>query len=193
MNTTSSAEISGFKRAADALTSARLMIAAAIALVAAFAGRRPAGTMEVVLLLVLIGWTTDLFDGRLARKDASGIKTRIGESDLAVDVAMDIAALAFFASAGYIPWLAAAAYFVLAATAILIWTNIALISMLELPVLALHPVLAFIFVPRMGWLFAGWMLMAMFVNWKRMWEWIHLYLAGIGNLWVRLTRRPPRP
>ncbi len=178
------------KRLADLLTTTRLVIALAIFLMAIFAGHRPAGLMEAVMLLVLIGWTTDMFDGRLARKDPTGSKTFIGEADLAVDLTLDVAALIFFATAGFIPWVWAAGYLGLAAILIVIWTNVTLTSILELPVLALHPVLAFIFTPFMGWFFVGWMGMAMIVNWARMWEWIHLYLTGMKNLLRRLLGKP---
>ncbi len=172
------------------LTATRLVIAAAILLISIFAGHRPAGLMEAVLLLVVVGWTTDMFDGKLARKDPTGSKTFIGEADLAVDLTLDVAALVFFATAGYIPWVWAAGYLGFAAVLILIWTNVTITSILELPVLALHPILAFIFTPFMGWFFVGWMGMAMIVNWGRMWEWIHLYLAGMRNILRRMVGRP---
>lgn len=190
METTTSARIPIVKRAADMLTATRLVLAAAIIFIAVFAGHRPAGLMEVVLFLVLVGWTTDMFDGKLARKDATGTKTFIGEADLAVDLTLDVAALVFFAAAGFIPWIWAAGYLGLAALLILIWTNVTLTSILELPVLALHPIVAFIFTRYMGWFFVGWMGMAMIVNWNRMWEWIHLYLAGMKNVLLRLAGRP---
>ncbi len=186
METTTSAGVPAIKRVADLLTATRLVLALSILLLAVLAGHRPAGLMDAVLLLVLVGWTTDMFDGRLARKDPTGTKTFIGEADLAVDLTLDVAALVFFTAAGFIPWIWAAGYLGLAAVLLLIWTNVTLTSILELPVLVLHPILAFIFTGYMGWFFVGWMGMAMIVNWNRMWEWIHLYLAGMKNVLRRL-------
>lgn len=178
------------KRVADILTATRLVLAVAIIFVAVFAGQKRTGLMDTVLLLVLVGWTSDMFDGRLARKDTTDTKTFIGEADLAVDLILDVAALFFFAAAGFVPWIWVAGYLALAAVLILIWTNVTLTSILELPVLALHPVLAFIFTRYMGWFFLGWMGMAMIVNWHRMWDWIHLYFAGMKSALRRLAGRP---
>ncbi len=189
LDTTTSAGIPLAKRVADALTATRLVLALAILLLAIFAGHRPAGLLDAVFLLVLLGWTTDMFDGRLARKSASP-KTFIGEADLAVDLTLDVAALVFFAASGYVPWVWAASYLGFAALLLLIWTNVTLTSILELPVLAAHPVLAFVFSRYMGWLFVAWMGMAMIVNWSRMWEWIHLYLAGLKNVLRRMAGKP---
>lgn len=159
--------VSGYKLLADLLTASRLPLALVVVLLGAFGGRSALGAG---LLLILVGWTTDIFDGRLARLDPDGATTRIGDADLAVDLILDAAGLALFALAGMVPAVPAAIYFLLAAIVIAIRPTRAVITYFELPVLALHPVMAFAASRLVGWLYVLWLAFAAALNRKRLFE-----------------------
>jgi hypothetical protein len=166
------------KKIADILTLSRLPIALMVFILGAAYGR---AALTAGLALVLIGWTTDIFDGRLARSDPNGAHTIIGDADMGIDLVLDVAGLYLFVFAGFIPWIWATAYVAIAATAGLLWPKRDIITWFELPVLALHPILAFVASPILGWFYVAWMVGAVVVNWKRMWE-------LIAMLWQSLKK-----
>jgi phosphatidylglycerophosphate synthase len=171
MPTAETVVLSRQKRMADVLTLSRLPIALAVFVLGAVYGRAALG---IGLVLVLIGWTTDIFDGRLARTDPNGAHTAIGDADMGIDLVLDVAGFYLFVFAGFIPWVWATAYVAVAAAAGLLWPQRDVITWFELPVLALHPIFAFVASPMVGWLYVAWMVGAVVINWKRMWELIHM-------------------
>jgi len=84
------------KRVPDLLTLSRGLIAAAI-LALGFAERLDlfAGSaLPTVLLLTMLGWTTDIFDGRLARR-YNKPPTWVGEKEFAFDMLMVFSGLCY--------------------------------------------------------------------------------------------------
>lgn len=86
-------------RAADTLTLVRLAIAAALVFVLA------AGWLGPAAVMLVLGWTTDTFDGILARR-APGM-TRLGGWDATVDALVGLGLLVGLVAGGYTPavWL----------------------------------------------------------------------------------------
>jgi phosphatidylglycerophosphate synthase len=157
------------KRIADVLTISRLPIAVAVFVLGAVYGR---SALLPGLALVLVGWTTDIFDGRLARTDPNGSHTAIGDADMGIDLVLDAAGFYLIVFAVDVPWLWvwATAYIAVAAAVSLMWPKRDVITWFELPVLALHPLFAFIASPILGWFYVAWMVGAVVINWKRTWE-----------------------
>ena len=75
--------IENAKVIADVLTGVRCFLGLLIVLCAIMADR---GLLPLVVCLTLIGWTTDVFDGKMARMDTTGRKTWIGDMDFATDM-----------------------------------------------------------------------------------------------------------
>lgn len=182
-------EITARKRVADALTLSRLPLALLVFLLGVILGRSALG---VGLVLVLVGWTTDILDGRLARSDPSAARTAIGEADLAVDLVLDVAGLYLFVFAGLLPWLESTLYLSIASLIIFLWPKRDVITWFELPVLALHPVFAFVAGPVVGWLYIFWLTGAALLNLGRLSEIIRMLwrsLRGKGGE----SAEPPAP
>ncbi|HDS29302.1 MAG TPA: CDP-alcohol phosphatidyltransferase family protein, partial [Candidatus Acetothermia bacterium] len=78
------------QRIPDLLTLSRAVIAASI-LALGLVGR-PA--LEAVILLTILGWTTDIFDGRLARR-LDKPPTWIGEREFVFDMLMVFSGLCY--------------------------------------------------------------------------------------------------
>lgn len=86
------------ERLPDWLTASRVLVALAIlALI-------PAGpkALAAVAGLLLLGWTTDMVDGRLARRLEKG-PTWLGEHDFQIDMLMVLASAVFLTATGLVP------------------------------------------------------------------------------------------
>ncbi|MCK5827826.1 CDP-alcohol phosphatidyltransferase family protein, partial [Candidatus Bipolaricaulota bacterium] len=86
----------------DLLTLSRGLVAAVI-LGLGFAGAK---ALEAVIVLTILGWTTDILDGRLARKYHKP-PTWIGEREFIFDMVMVFSGLCYLVMSGLINgWLA---------------------------------------------------------------------------------------
>jgi len=175
------------KVTADLLTLSRIPLALLVFILGAAYGRSALG---VGLVLVLVGWTTDIFDGRLARSDPAGTHTAVGDADLAIDLLLDTAGLYLFVFAGLLPWLWSTVYLCVAALTIILWPKRDVITWFELPVLALHPVFAFAARPAVGWLYVAWMAGAALLNINRLADIIRMLAESVG---LRPGRGPDNP
>lgn len=71
------------KQVADLFTLSRLALATAIIWIGVVEGR---ASLPLAVYLVLIGWMTDFFDGRLARRSRVFYSTWVGDHDLEADI-----------------------------------------------------------------------------------------------------------
>jgi len=89
----------GKKELADLLTCGRLFISF---LILFLTFRHGSMALPLVLLSVLTGWITDIFDGPLARADKRGKKTWIGENDFLVDTIFSLSLFIYLAKSNLI-------------------------------------------------------------------------------------------
>lgn len=152
------------KTIADMLTGVRFFLAFLILLCAFFA---EASLLPLVLCLTILGWTTDVIDGRMARMDPEGRITLIGELDFATDMFMIYAGLLYFITAGFVPFWPFFCYMIYAGTSAVIWTKKSFIMAQAAPIAAMPIILSFLHAPAWGWIFLGWIALALAFNWKR--------------------------
>jgi len=158
-------ELPAKKRIADLLTASRLVLAVMVMVLMSTSGR---GALETVLVLVLIGWTTDVFDGRLARSLETPSRTWIGDNDLAVDLVLDVAGFIFFIACGFVPVVISLVYLLIACVVCSFKPNRDIITIFEIPVLALHPIIALAKAPFIGIMYVVWLLAAAVYNRERL-------------------------
>jgi len=84
----------------DLLTVSRLFIGLAISLIGPIAGRNG---LYLVLSFLLLGWTTDIVDGRLARKIRDYQSTKIGQNEIRFDGFLIIGVLAYLGYSRFLP------------------------------------------------------------------------------------------
>ena len=146
----------------DILTASRGIIAVVIALLGLMGPR----ALETVVVLTVIGWTTDILDGRIARHYHKP-ETWIGEREFAFDMIMVLGGLCYLVLAGFVPIPPAAAY-VGVATVFVIYFRSKMVTMsFAFPIVALPLVISYFYAPRAAWIFIGWIIAALLFDWKR--------------------------
>lgn len=101
------------KPIADLLTLARFVLGLAIAVVGYFQG---SAGLQLVVLLVLVSWLTDILDGKLARRDPETRPTWLGDHEAEADLSTSMGIAVYLLFSGYIPiWAGVITIFVLPA------------------------------------------------------------------------------
>lgn len=150
------------KRVPDLLTASRGIIALAI-LSLGFVGPR---ALETVVLLTMLGWTTDILDGRLARRYKTEA-TWVGEREFVFDMVMVFAGLCYLVMAGLIPATPAVIYVAVAGVFIAFFRSKMITMSFACPLSALPLIVAYFNAPRAAWMFTVWMCLAILFDWRR--------------------------
>jgi hypothetical protein len=158
---------------ADIATALRLGIAAYIVYAGLQQGRESFGAVAAV---TLIGWTLDTVDGHLARAASNPEPTWLGRNERYIDTIMIMAGFAYLALIGIVPAWLFVAYLLVAVLVIMRFRSIALLTVLESPLALLIPLTALFLAPLWFWLFVAWGVVALILDWRRLW-------VRIGILW----------
>ena len=146
----------------DLLTLSRGLIALAIVGLG-FVGPR---ALEAVILLTMLGWTTDIFDGRLARRYRKP-PTWIGEREFLFDMVMVFAGLCYLVMAGFVRFLPALIYTLVAGICIAAFRSKMITMSFATPLVALPIVVAYVKAPRAALWYAIWIVLALALDWSR--------------------------
>ena len=146
----------------DLLTASRAIIALAIVSL----GLVGAQALETVILLTLLGWTTDILDGRFARRYKKET-TWVGEREFVFDMVMVFSGLCYLVMAGFIPFTPAAIYVAIATVFIAYFRSKSVTMSFACPLVALPLIVAYFNAPRAAWLFIIWTCLAILVDWRR--------------------------
>ncbi|TFH11842.1 MAG: CDP-alcohol phosphatidyltransferase family protein [Candidatus Atribacteria bacterium] len=146
----------------DLLTLSRGLVAIAVLLLG-FVGPQ---ALEAVILLMIVGWTTDIFDGRLARKYHKP-PTWIGEREFIFDMMMVFSGLAYLVMAGFIDRVLALGYIVIAAICIAFFRSKMITMSFATPLVALPLVIASLNAPRAALIYLIWIAGALALDWSR--------------------------
>ncbi|MGB2983131.1 MAG: CDP-alcohol phosphatidyltransferase family protein [Candidatus Bipolaricaulia bacterium] len=150
------------KRVPDLLTLSRAFIAAAIFSLG-FVGR---GALPAVLLLTMLGWTTDILDGRVARR-INKPPTWVGEKEFAFDMLMVFSGLCYLVLSGFIPFVPAIIYTMVAAAFIAYFRSKMVTMSFATPVVALPLIVAYFEAPNALVWYVVWIAAALAFDWRR--------------------------
>ncbi len=148
--------------------------------------------LRAVAFLLLIGWTTDLADGRLARRWEKD-PTWIGEHEFHIDMLMVLASAVFLVLTGLVPLVPSVAYLVGAAAislSVLRWSGDFLrfksvTMLLAFPWVFLPFVIALWHDPLIVCVGLVWVTMALVLDWRRFLGVVGDFLAGARALLKR--------
>jgi phosphatidylglycerophosphate synthase len=146
----------------DLLTLSRGFIAAAI-FALGFVGK---SALETVLLLTMLGWTTDIFDGRLARK-LNKPPTWVGEREFTFDMLMVFSGLCYLVMAEFIPFVYALIYVMVAAAFIAYFRSKMITMSFATPLVALPLIVAYFNAPHALVWYIIWIAAALVFDWRR--------------------------
>jgi len=171
----------GKRRLPDLLTASRALIASAIL------GLIPAGpqALRSVTLLLLLGWTTDMLDGRLARR-LDKEPTWIGEHEFQFDMLMVLASAIYLVAVGWVPRELGIAYLALAvplSLAVHLWGEEflkfkAFTMLVAFPWVFAPFIVAYFHERQVAYLGLLWMVVALVLDWRRFSGVVGDFLAG---------------
>ncbi len=172
------------KTVADLITGTRGLIGLLIVWLGLTQGEK---VLPVIALLMLLDWTGDFFDGSLAQRSRHPRRTRLGDSDIYIDLFVSLCLTTYLLSAGLVAPLIAFWY-------LLAWTLILWRFGLEKNLLMLLQTfiyLWFIFValrliPQIGYWLVIWVLTATVINWRRFSrEIVPSFIQAMIGMWHR--------
>lgn len=169
------------QRIPDWLTASRVIVALAIL------GLIPAGpeALDTVAVLLLLGWTTDMLDGRLAHRWGKG-PTWIGEHDFQIDMLMVLASAVYLTATRLVPPKIGIPYLVVA-------VGISLLSqirtehflkfksvtmLLACPWVFIPFILAYFRAPVAAYVGLIWVTLALILDWRRFFGVVGDFLSG---------------
>ena len=175
------------KRIPDLLTVSRGAIAVAIFCLG-FVGP---GALTAVIILTMVGWTTDIFDGRIARK-LNKPPTWVGEKEFVFDMMMVFAGLCYMVMAGFIDFIYALVYVMVAAAFIAFFRSKMITMSFATPLVALPLVVAYFKAPRAFLWYIIWILAALALDWGRFKGVVLEFLENAKKLSRRDSSDAPR-
>ena len=164
----------------DLLTLSRGLIAATI-LGLGFVGER---ALEAVILLTILGWTTDILDGRLARKYHKP-PTWIGEREFIFDMLMVVSGLCYLVMSGLINAWLALIYILVAAVCIGVFRSKMITMSFATPLVALPLIVASLRAPRAALWYLIWIAGALILDWSRFKGVVREFLENAKKLTLR--------
>jgi len=171
------------KRVPDVLTLSRGAIAAAILSLGLIErlGLLSHSALSAVLVLTMLGWTTDIFDGRLARKYDKP-PTWVGEKEFAFDMAMVFSGLCYLVLARFIDFIPAVIYVMVAAAFIAYFRSKMVTMSFATPIVALPLIVAYFEAPRALVWFIIWIAAALVFDWRRFAGVVREFIQNAKNL-----------
>jgi len=158
-------------RIPDVLTSSRALIGLVILLLIPVGE----GALPLVLWLLLVGWTTDLLDGRVARRLEVAPST-IGRHEFEIDMSMVLCSGLFLVATGLVPPVRGAGYLALA-TCAAVFSHSRAGHFLKFKALTMALAVPWVFGPfviayfrgdrLVAYAGLGWICMALVLSWRR--------------------------
>lgn len=166
------------KRLADWLTASRTLIAIAMVLLG-FEGKK---ALPAVVWLTILGWTTDILDGRFARRAQEKKHTWLGDHDFQFDVIMVFAILAYLALAGFVSMRLALIYTAVAAAVIAYFRSKSVTELFMFLILIVQMAITYRETPQMAYIYLLWIVVALLFDWRRFTQVVGEFIENIKHL-----------
>lgn len=166
------------KRVADGLTASRALIAIAMVLLG-FEGKK---ALPAVVWLTILGWTTDILDGRFARRAPQKKNTWLGDHDFQFDMMMVFAILAYLALAGFVSIRLALIYTAIAAVVHAYFRSKSLTELFMFFILIVQMAITYRETPQMAYIYLIWIIAALLFDWRRFTQVVSEFIENMKRL-----------
>lgn len=127
-----------------------------------------AEALPIVVILMLLDWTGDFFDGTIAKRSRNPRRTWIGDSDIYVDVLVSIGLGSYLISSGYVGFVVG--FWYILGWILILWRlglDKNLLMLAQTPIYLWFIIIALRVIPESGMWLVIWVLIALTINWKR--------------------------
>ena len=170
------------KMVGDFITAARGLLGLVIVWLGVTQGE---DALPAIVLLMLLDWTGDFVDGGIAYRSRHPRRTRIGDSDIYVDLFVSLCLGVYLVGAGFVGF--AVGFWYLLGWMLILWRlglDKNLLMLMQTPIYLWFIITAQRLVPAMGNWLVYWVLVALAINWRRFsQDIVPKFIAGMGSIW----------
>jgi phosphatidylglycerophosphate synthase len=153
------------KQIADFITLLRALLGFSLVWIGLTEG---ADGLQKAVLIMIVGWTGDTIDGKIARRSKQSYNTWLGDHDLEIDMVVSCGLLVFLITAGYVAVWVASLYVLFWFFVFWRWRNIKVLGMLsQAPIYAWFLLVALLSLPNVGIWILVWMVVAIILTWPQ--------------------------
>lgn len=169
------------KLVGDLITASRSLLGLAIAWLGVMQGE---SALPAVVLLMLFDWTGDFVDGTIAKRSRNPRRTRIGDSDVYIDLFVSLCLGVYLISTGFVG-LAFGSFYLLG-WILLLWRlglDKNLLMLMQAPIYLWFIIIVTRLLPEGGYWLIIWVLTATAVNWRHFSkDIVPKFISGIGSM-----------
>lgn len=170
------------KLLADFITSLRVFLGFILAWLGLSYGKE---ALPLATIILLLDWTGDFLDGRIARLTSNPRMTWIGNHDLQVDLFFSLGLGVYLVGSGYVTNIVAICYLVIWGLLLWYWGfDRNLLMLIQAPIYLSFILIALMEQVNLGFWLVLWVLGMLTINWKKFsLEIVPSFIHGIQNLW----------
>jgi phosphatidylglycerophosphate synthase len=145
----------------------------------------PEGLSKAVIIMI-IAWTGDAVDGKIARRSLEKYNTWIGDHDLEIDMAVSCALLVYLITSGFVNAWIASIYVLLWTFILWRWKNVKALGMLsQAPVYGYFILVALLVLPNVGVWILAWIITVVIITWPQFPnQVVPGFLGGVREFWI---------
>lgn len=140
--------------------------------------------LPAVVIIMILDWTGDFVDGTIAKRSRNPRRTRIGDSDIFIDLFVSLCLGIFLISAGYVGLTLGLVY-------LFFWIAVLwrfgldknLLMLMQTPIYLWFILTTLRILPQSGLWMVIWVFIALTINWRRFSrEIVPKFISGIGSM-----------
>jgi len=167
------------KKIADFLTASRLLISLVIVVMGFIWG---VNALPALIYLLIIGWTTDVLDGMLARLEKKPYDSWFGKNEFNIDMVMTWSAFFFLTLIGIIPLWLFVVYSLLPLILTYFFHSKTLVMSFAAPLSFLPLYISLSRSMVEGYIYLVWIIIMLIFNWKRFTFVVSSFVDGLTFL-----------
>jgi phosphatidylglycerophosphate synthase len=124
--------------------------------------------LNKAVFIMILAWTGDAIDGKIARRSRENYQTWIGVHDLEIDMAVSCGLLVYLITAGFVSAWTASIYVLLWALILWMWKQVRVLGMLcQAPIYGYFVVVSLVVMPDVGVWILVWFVIGIIITWPQ--------------------------